>query len=284
MSYRTPNLPVETLEHIIWLIPDTNDAEERRYCKHRPTFLACALVCKTWMSFARCRLLSLYFPEGEIKITSEPKNILKLVDTLQSPLCTLNPTFIRVLCCTLSKNLLPYEIDANHELFFMVLSVINASLFPSLQKIVLDHLLFPERSSRHFTASSKSVLFRIKSLVISPPPSPFFKNIIQTVRLCPSVKELRLEAGRIHELPFRLYQELPPPKSLRKLVLDVTALCEVAKWLTLCRPAHTRISSLTITDFCWTEGSLDYDMFLDQIGSNLKELVLEIVDWEEPGT
>lgn len=268
MGHRTLDLPVETLEHILWLIPDSDDAKESWNRKHRPTFLACALVCKTWMFLARSRLLSLYFREGRVQIT-KPGKVRDLVTIFKSPLCTLDPAFIKTLCLAPYTNPL-YDYGGSHFLIRL-----DASLFPSLQSLVFHRSLL----SFETRCGSRSVLSRIKFLSICPPSGTPFECVIHIIQLCPFVEEINLTYDSEQDSSDRdLYEELPPPKSLRKLVVDVPTLRETTEWLTRCQPAPTTIVSLEISNFTWDEDveSLHLQTLLDHLGPNLEELTLDL--------
>lgn len=285
MDYQKPELPLETLEHILWLIPDSNDLKECKERKHRPTFLTCALVCKTWMSLARRRLLSLYFPDGRVTIASGLDDVFGLVDIFLSPLCTLDPTFIRILCISSFRK--PFhEVGIYHQLFLTVLPNLDASLFPSLQSFEFYGLLLSNENEYHPCTSPSSPIFsQIKSLIIHPPHRPPFQEIIYTIRLCPFVEEVTVWSGDVEETEPHLYRELRPPRSLQKLSLDVPVVGEMVKWMMLSGPPHTTIPSLTICDLAWNEeiGDPDLRKLLNYVGPNLEELVLDMHDWEGQG-
>lgn len=277
MGHQALDLPVETWEHIIWLIPDSSDAKERWQCKHRSTFLACALVCKTWTLLARCRLLSLYFPKGKVKITNTD-TIIDLIPIFQSPLRTLDPAFIRTLWFMPYTNPI-FEGRAGHILNLTVLLLLDVSLFPSLQNLKFTKTLLSNGNIPiSLPFSPTSVLSQIKSLTIFPPSDTPFENGILTIQLCPSVEKVKLWHNFDEDPNRDLYKARRPPKSLRKLILDMPTLREMAKWLMRCQPAHTTISSLEIRDFAWDDDveCPDLRKLLDRVGPNLEEFTLDV--------
>lgn len=223
MNHHNLSIPVETLEHIIQFIQDPDDTEGSRKPKHGLTLLTCALVCRIWVSLARRRLLAVCFPLGRVTITSNPVDFREFVNVFQSPLCTLDPTFIKTLQFLPSPPLKSCCKDALQREFFLVaLRLLDATLFPSIQQFefIYESPLFSNESgSNFFDSPSLPVLSQIKSLDILYPHVPF-EDVICTVRLCPFIEELS-------------YHQLPPPESLRKLILNTPILRETTKSMIL---------------------------------------------------
>lgn len=284
------DLPVETLELIITTASNVHELWDS---KHKTTLLTCAFVCRTWMAVSRRLLLTLYFPTGRVKVRPETNHVLTLVEVFRPPICTLDPEFIKVLDFTTEMpTKSPHGVDLQNGPFapqplFSVLLAIGTTLFPSLHTIELESNLLPSGKCRNddsLDPPSLSILSQVRTLVIHTTNPTSFIDIVGVILLCYSVEEVNVslvDDGRYGRSNPDLYPLPCPPKSLRKLVLDMKTLYEMALWTMTCRPPHNNISSLTLSGFLWNRHikSSFLRMFLDKIGRKLEDLVLGIADY-----
>lgn len=295
MDYHDLYLPTETLEHIINLIPDSDDRHEHWHSKHRHVLLVCALVCRTWMSIARRRLLSLYFPTGVIKIRRDAKDILALVDVFRSPFRTLAPAFIKTLCFTpflqLKSSSTVQHRNTKPQSFRGALSTLDAVTFSSLRTFEFENGSQPpsdgEGDEDAVTTPPLPVLYQIKTLVFHIFHCQLFSDVVHLIRLCPFVEEVTVfvadSSYRIMDLSLH---QLHPPIYIRSLVLDTQALLEMTDWMMMCQPNYTNISSLMIYGFSWNGyiNSSYLRRFLDGVGPCLEKLVLDVPGPARGGT
>ncbi len=290
------SLPVETLEHIVDAFSDSDDALERWRQWHMHTFLTCALVCKTWTSIARRRLLSLYFPSGEVRLRWGSTDVLALTDIFRSPLCTIHPASVKILHFVQKTSEPPSDrVEAEVRILeaksiYAALSTLDAAVFPFLQTLVFDIKSLPPLGSGSdddaFEAPLLPVLSQVKSLVFRIFRYYLFSDIVHLIRLCPSVEEVTafFDNSSFSRMDSSLYV-LHPPASLRSLVLDMHALLDVTYWMMTCPPYYANISSLVIHRFFWDEyiDSNNLQRFLDGLGRNLQKLVLHVPEYSAGG-
>lgn len=287
MDYNDLYLPAEMLEHIINLIPDSADRQERWHSERKQTLLACALVCKTWTSVARRRLLSLYFPTGVIKIRRDLGEIFALADIFRSPFRTIDPAFIKTLHFIAYLRLNPSPrvelCNAKAQSFRGALSTLDAATFRSLRTFEFDSGSRPPSDAGDdddgLATPPLQVLSQIKTLVFRIFHCHLFGDVIHIIRLCPFVEEV---TAFIADSSYRIMDpslhQFHPPIYLRHLALDMQALLEVTDWMMGCQPNYTNISSLVVYDFSWP-GYINSNYlrrFLDGVGPNLEKLVLDV--------
>lgn len=288
------HLPTEILQHIIEQVPShPYDIKLRQ--ENKEILFTCALVCKTWMLLSRRRFLSLYFPSGRIAIDADPREILSLNDLFRSPLCTLDPAWIKLL---LLNRYVSFREDRTD--FFASLSLLDARKFPSLRAIELDgnyqvrfHEDGGDDDSNVADNPVQPHLSPIKSLKILTGGSVSFEDIISVIHLFPSLEQLMVSSvqdeghGSVFRHHPRHHHHHPfpnPPMSLRKLTLGTLLLPEMTRWMMSHPQDHLNISSFTLISSWWNNDSeSDYlRSLLDGIGPSLEELVLKVVDYGPP--
>ncbi len=136
MDANHQHLPYELVDLIIDFASDPSFQTADCDTLPKQTLLVCALVCKTWLWPARRRFLSLYFEAGVVKLLATPQAFLKFHDAFNSPLCTLDPTFIRVL------NIQDWLYSRATVIFpfSTLLSILTEISLPSLRTIRLENI------------------------------------------------------------------------------------------------------------------------------------------------
>ncbi len=277
-------LPYDVAELIIDFAsdPPTHNQVPGESPTPKTTLLVCALVCKTWLSHTRRRLLSLYFASGVVEIFSAPQNFLTFSDIFRSPLCTLDPAFIRGLSIVAR----PDKEDDKVFPFLTLSSILSEISFPSLDTLRFRDTFpkFNEGESDRASFSVPPTTFpQVKNLIFEfRLGSPEIGLIALTSQFFPCLESLAVFEVRpgTQNQNERLFYLLPP-QSLRKLVADKATFVYLAEWLAAC--SHTNISSLSIEDGFSRDQEVDQDFLrrlflaLDVVGRSLKELQLGIV-------
>lgn len=300
------DLPVETLEVIIGFIPDSFGNSQSPSPAHKRILLTCALVNRAWSAAARRCLLQQYYPTGQVDVSPNSLSVLVLADIFRSPLRTIDPKFIKVLRVTVHasqpdrlRNALIQRIGAftPPRSFFVALSeAFDPTLFSSLYAIVYEVIPVPSHDIGSTSIpccgapASPSIFSLIKSLRFNSIDRTLFAYIIHAIRLCPFVEDVAAYGTGYTGFDRNLYRSLPPPDSLRMLGLDMKTLPKLIEWFMSCEPFHTTLSSLSISQFEWRtqSTSLELRRLLDEVGSNLEELELGILEEDDgvvrPGT
>ncbi len=269
-------LPNDVTEIIVDFASYRNLQNPHENSDSKHTLLACALVCRSWLSHARRRLESLCFKSGIVNICLKSQEFEVFRDIFRSPLCTLDPSFIK------SLEIKDGPGDENIFPFFTLLSIIAA--FPSLDTLRFQEVC-PSFSEGEDDTSSPPF----------PAPFPQVKNLTFSVHFYDS-SPLGIIAKTCHFFPYLesltvygadcggQYQsenlsalsQFRPAHSLRKLVVDTTSFVSLFGWLAACH--HTNFSSLSIQDDQYTEPNEIKQLypFLDAVAHSLEDFQLSL--------
>ncbi len=280
MDANHQRLPYDVTEYILDLASDPFLHTTDENAKPKQTLLICTLVCKTWLAYARRRLVSQYMRSGVVKIFPTSQAFLTLKEIFCSPLCTLDPAFIRYLDIVAR----PYSHKTENSVpFFTLVSTLNEISFPSLNTLRFQNIRpdFDESGDDDISLSSVSstspTLPQVKNLAFSVYTyTPLaFEIDAKTTQFFPCLESLTVHGGesgnqrRNASLSF-----LPPPQSLQSLVVDTATFVGLVEWLTATN--HTNISSLSIQDSTDTEEEVVSRLTsgLDTLGNSLEEFKL----------
>ncbi len=251
------HLPYEVVDIIIGFASDLSLRTASWDTLPRQTLLVCALVCNAWLWPARCRFLSLYCKLGVVSLDATPQAFHKLHDVFTSPLCTLDPTFIRALeiCSRFSK----VEVVPFSTLLYILTRISFPSLhtirfhgiYPNFNDLNVEGEDYDNGTSSVVTGVPQVSLPQVRELVISAsvynrsrPSALGF--IAKSTQLFPCLESLTV----LDQYDIGIFNQngdvcsLPPPQSLRKLVVQTSTIMGLAKWLAAC--GHTSISSISL--------------------------------------
>ncbi len=284
MDANCPYLPYEITELIIDIASEPSQAQYRgRYVDRNSTVLMCALVCKSWVSQARRRLLTLYFPSGVVRIFSYRQDFLLFHDIFCSPLCTLDTALIQVLSI--------WHPDGNDVFpFSLLLSALHGISLPSLNTIRF-HLtcpVFDDNGESDGTSSSSSLgvsstLLSVKNLTFETGVyiSPALRAVAKTIQFFPCLETLSVYGVTFNNQgrKIKAVSYPGPPQSLRKLVVDPATLGYLVKWLAAYN--RTDIKSLSIADIHCGHSGVELEdsrllLALDTLGHSLEEFELSM--------
>ncbi len=274
-------LPYDITDLIIDFASDPSLCTTSNTSTLKCMLLLCALVCKSWLLHARRRLVSFYFPEGVVKIGPDSQAFFTFRDIFCSPLCTLDPSFIR----SLSIDARGYTNPEDRVFpFFRLLSIINEISLPSLDTIYFESACpdFAKDEDHDDNTShepSSLALPQVKNLkleALSYHNSSPLDVIVKTTQFFPYLGSLTVY-GLIEPGDQSQYERLPPFRShsLRKLVVNTSYFLTLVGWLVVC--CHTNISSLSIRDDDDDFGEDTKEQIfsaLDAVGHSLEEFTL----------
>ncbi len=248
-------LPYDVVELIIDFASDPS-IRTKDWRLPKRTLLVCALVCNTWLLHARRRLLSLYYKNGFVKLKATAQAFHKFHDVFDSPLCTLDPTFIRTLSICTSKAKTTFPLST-------LLSILTGISLPSLRRISF-HGIYPysdnlivedaeEDGGTPYVATGvpQVTLPQVTELDITPRNHDYncpvvLDFIVKTAQFFPYLESIAV----FDEFDLDVFYQhgdlrsFPPPQSLRKLVVDTATFVSLIKWLRVCD--HTAISSISL--------------------------------------
>ncbi len=276
-------LPYEILELIIDFASDPSPQNTNWYMRPKRTLLlVCALVCRTWLSIARPRLVAFHVKLGVVKLFATPQEFLTFRNVFGSPLCTFDRTLIRVLNIGARSYWKTFVVSP----ISMLLYILSEISLPSLHTISFPNVYLTPKPSidkdddgigTFVPPMSQATLPQVTKLVFSAfefgPLALGF--IVKTTQFFPCLESLTAQRERGAGLKLDEKENLchiRPPQSLRELVVDASTIVGLVEWLTACD--HTNISSLLLHDDNWlNEGAVNHlSLALNTLGRSLEEL------------